>query len=738
MLGPGSATDYSRRLVRVLELQLPGCDLEWNVGRCAPESVLIEGMESASEWTIHGDGSGIAADTSDPISGDQRLTFAKGTAATGYAGIVKEFDFAQDLSGYERLRVCVGLTAADLAKASKVEVYLSTTTAVADYNRYDFSTLVEGDNFLEFVLLSPTGTSGSPLMTSVLSILVNIHTTVAADSLAAPTVDDFRAMGNPTAPCYKTLATSQAPEIFRNHNSLKNHRFSEQDAPAGTPGVPLLVPDTWTESAQKIDPKRGLGTGATISATLADPLHDDQGTDPYFAARPTRQGHQMSKFLARHKYLQGKTANVYEGWVYDDGRVPPLSEMDSRLFRVDTQPQASAGRAVLRLVDPLSRLEWSDAPEDLEGELAEDVTAATLTWKFSDATIAATYPSSDFYLACEDEIVHVTSRSGVTLTLSERGVDNTDAATHDAEEGLDVVDYHAGDVDTVLQGILNDAGLADALLDLTTWSTENDTWAPEYTLSVWIRRSTRRSQTLQDFCEGLNLMVWWDSEAQLVKMRFGRPLAPLETAVAIDDRIHSVKKYPTTVTPQEKERITRVRVYHNVRSWAEKLRDGENYKTRRTYIDGDAEHALQYGGSGEVLREVFAYWLPVDQKNEAEAIGFRVLDRYRDAPDLVKMTLGTARASLLSLGSIVQIVTERRQDEDGLPRTLECICIEKKRKPKSRGLWQLQFIETSVFGRWWFWSADTAGNYPLTKAYAHWANEQGKMPTDASDGYKFL
>lgn len=739
MLGPGSASDYSRRLYRVLRIDLPTCLLNWNAGRCAPTAALIEGFENASDWDAYGDASGIAADDSDPISGDSGLTFAKGSAGTGYAGALKVLDYAIDLSGYARFRVVLQLTAADLAKASKAEVYFATSEGPADYRRWAFTSLVEGDNVLEFDLDSPTGTSGSPDMTSVLAIGVAVHTTVATDTLAGPVFDDLRGLGTPIAPCHLTLNTCQVEEVFRNHYADAPYYFTENDAPPGSIGEDLIV--SWHETVGELNPKRGLGPGSTIAIGMIDPLHDGQGVDPYFVARGTRAGHQMRKFLAVHKYLQGRTAYVYEGYLYDDGTPPELSEMSRREYRIDAPPKASPGSVSFTLRDPLAQLEWGEAPGDVEGELQADVTASQLTWELSDADKATSYPTANFYVACEDEIAFVTSRTGTTLTfasLADRGLFGTTAATHRAEEGVDLVDYYSGSIDTVLRALLNAGGLPDSILDLSGWATEVGVWARTdegYDLGVPIRRQTRRSKLVQDFCESLNLMVWWDPEAQLVKIRFGRPLAPSESFVEINEHDQVVKRHPVTVEPDESERLTRVRVVHKVRSWVEKLDDPANYKTRRTYADGDAESGLQYGS--EILREVFAYWLPDDLDFEAEALGLRGVDRYRDAPYRVQAVVPTYVASQVSWGGIVRYTTETVETENGQPKVIEAICVKKQRRKGSRSEWDLVLVETSVFGRWWFWADDDAGDYPQSIDLAHWSNEQGQM-NDGTKGYGLI
>lgn len=739
MLGPGSASDYSRRLYRVLRIDLPTCSLSWNNGRCAALAALIEGFESASDWTVYGDAAGLAGDDSDPISGDYGLTFTKGSAATGYAGATKLLDYAIDLSGYTRFRVVLQLTAADAAKLSKAEVYFATTAGVADYRRWDFSTLVAGDNFLEFDLASPIASSGSPDMSAVIEFTVALHTTTATDTLAAPVWDDLRGLGTPLAPCHLTLNTCQVESVFRNHYADQAYYFTENDAPPGSIGQDLIV--DWHETVGELNPKRGLGPGSTIAIGMIDPLHDGQGVDPYFSARGTKAGHQMRKFLAVHKYLQGRTAYVYEGYCYDDGTPPELSELTPRQYRIDAPPKASPGRVMFTLRDPLAQLEWGEGPADVEGELQADVTSSQLTWELSDADKAASYPTANFYVACEDEIAYVTSRSGTTLTFastSDRGLFSTTAATHRAGEGVDLVDYYSGSIDSVLQAMLNAGGLPDSILDLSGWSTEVGVWARTdegYDLSVPIRRQTRRSKLVQDFCESLNLMIWWDPEEQLVKMRFGRPLAPSESYAEITETDHVVKRHAVTVEPDESERITRVRVVHKVRSWVEKLDDPANYKTRRTYADGDAESGLQYGS--EILREVFAYWLPDDLDFEAEALGLRGVDRYRDAPYRVQAVVPTYIAAQVSWGGIVRYTTEQVETENGQPQVIEAICVKKQRRKGSRSEWDIVLVETSVFGRWWFWADEDAGNYPQTIAYAHWSNEQGQM-NDGTAGYGLI
>ena len=736
MLGPGTAADYAKRRVRVLAVSVPRCQLNWNAGRCAPLSALLEGFEDASDWSVYDDASGIAADTTDPVSGTQRISLNKGTAGTGDGGLIKILDRPLDVTPWSKLRVVVGLPAADASKASKVRVYLDESLSFTDYSLWDLSGLQAGDNFLEIDLANPTATGGSPTLASVQRIAVVLYTTVATDGVTGWTVDDLRGLGTVTSPCYKTTATCQVTDIYANANALETVYFCSADAPPGTPGHALIV--DWQETAGRLDPSKGLGQHGTIQIGLADPLHDDQGMDPYWSARAEHQGNQMAKFAERFLYLAGKTAIAYEGWTNTDGSAPQLSEMEARQYRIDRRPKSTSGALVLTLVDPLAVVEWSSSPEDVQGELRTAVSETATTWELDDAEQAAEYPTANFWVACEDEIAFCTSRSGTTMTIElvngVRAQARTQPAAHASGEGVDLVDYFSGPVDTVLQGILNAAGLSDSLLDLTGWAAEVALFAPEYDLEVWVRKGTRRSLILQDFCEGLNIGVWWDPEAQLVKVRFGRPLAPGESYVELDDRVHTVADVPTTCTPQEDLQHTRIRVFFAVRDWSKDLRDGASYRRKRTYVNGDAESALQLGT--QKLHEVWNYWMPRDLGEEAAANAYRQLARGSSAPDLVSAVVPSWIASKLTWGGLVRFTTTRRQNADGSPKVLECIVVRKQRRGNSE-LWTVEMLETTVFGRWWWWAADDALDYPGDIDSAHWANDAGQM-SDGTPGYGLI
>lgn len=735
MLGPGVGSDYGKKRVRVLALETPRCTLEWGVGRCAPRSSLIEGFEDATEWIAHGDASGIAADTTDPVSGSSATTWNKGTAATGYGGIEKTYSQPLDLTPWSRLRVVVRIPAAELAKILRIRVYLDESTSFTDYSGFDFTGLQAGDNFLTIALASPTFSAGTPTLEAVQRIIILAYTTTATDALTGIGADDLRGLGTPVAPCYKTTGTCQVPGIYANHNVLGYDYFADQGSPRGTPGHKLVI--GWEESVGRIGTK-GLGSHSTVRVTLADPLHDDQGLDPYWESRATRQGNQIAKFVERHKYLQGKTALVYEGWANSDGTAPALSEMTARRYRVDRRPDADDGMGRITLADPLGAVELGSSPEDVQSALRTAVDATTDTWELEDAEDAAGFPTGDFWVACQDEIVHVASRSSTTLTITtvdgERNEARTAAASHASGEGVSLVDYYAGPVDTVLQTILNAAGLEDGILDLSGWAAEVALFAPEYELEVWIRKSTRRSLLLQDFTENLNLLLWWDPEQQKVRIRFGRPLAPGESFVEIDDRKHTDASSPTTHDPQVDLQYTRVRVYHQVRDWSQDLRKPESYRRKLTYVSGDAESALQRGEQD--LHEVFNYWMPRALEEEAKANAFRSLASSSDAPDLIRCVVPAWIAEQVGWGSLVRFTSTRRQDEDGNPKVLETVCVRKARRGDSE-LWALELLETTVFGRWWWWADDDAEDYPGSVEYAHWANDAEQMP-DGTPGYSLI
>ena len=143
---------------------------------------------------------------------------------------------------------------------------------------------------------------------------------------------------------------------------------------------------------------------------------------------PIKQGTFFGKLRARNPYYIGRSMQIMEGYEGDT-----LASMRVRHYIIDKwQGPDASGRVEIEGVNPL-RLTWGDkaqVPIASQGRLESDITSSDLSATLSPPGIGnSEYPTSG-KVFIGSEIMSFT-RSGDTLTLSNRGSHGTDAEDHE-------------------------------------------------------------------------------------------------------------------------------------------------------------------------------------------------------------------------------------------------------------------------------------------------------------------
>lgn len=129
--------------------------------------------------------------------------------------------------------------------------------------------------------------------------------------------------------CYNTRATCQAPTAYVDNILRTTHEIwlttPTQDFPLNllnTSGVAVAIPclRDVRETPGNIEISGGLGKRAALTATCDDFPHHDRGLDKYVASRSytaQSQGTFWGKFMARHRYYQGRPLIRHSGYLVD-------------------------------------------------------------------------------------------------------------------------------------------------------------------------------------------------------------------------------------------------------------------------------------------------------------------------------------------------------------------------------------------------------------------------------------
>jgi len=244
------------------------------------------------------------------------------------------------------------------------------------------------------------------------------------------------------ASCYKTRATCQYATGF--NGVARTYRFT--DAPVGVPVSLGAFPCVRSVSIAptKLTPLKGLGQRASVTITLGDFAHHDRGIDPHVASRtytPEDQGSFWGKFMARHRYYQGRTIRVRRGnlvspwsWTGFNDRVYIIEKIEGPDKSGNIKITA---KDVLKLADD----DRATCPLASTSTLTADIASGAGSLTLLPAGIGASewagreQTAGAGYCRIGSEIMTYT-RSSDTLTLTARGAWGTTAAAHTAGDAV--------------------------------------------------------------------------------------------------------------------------------------------------------------------------------------------------------------------------------------------------------------------------------------------------------------
>jgi hypothetical protein len=323
-----------------------------------------------------------------------------------------------------------------------------------------------------------------------------------------------------------------------------------------------------------------------------------------------------------------------------------------------------------------------------------------------------------------------TDFTGVT-----RGTDNTVAAEHDIESGVQLCYRVTNEAAyTVALNLIQDfAGQVYDVVDVTEWNNEGAFWLPQFLVSALITEPTGINTLISELCQQAQFYIWWDEREQKVKLRANRP--PTETPTLINEYKNIIAgSQQIKVAPDE--RVSQVWVYYQLRSPVSDLNKEISYNRVRIRRDAEAESAEEFGDVK--IRRIFSRWI----KSDAVALNLatRILNKYRDNPRYLTVSLDAKDRDIWT-ADIVDVESRLITDDTGAigARRFEVISAEEV-KPGEIVKYVLQSADV-LTGRFGFWTAHDAPDYDTATeeqklTLAFWANESGLMD-DGEAGYEW-
>lgn len=488
--------------------------------------------------------------------------------------------------------------------------------------------------------------------------------------------------------CFNTLETCQDTENYDPQSPL-TLRFSKShtELTSGLYTIPLLK--SVIESGAKLNQSsrksesKPLGKRASVTATFQDAPHSDNRVDPYLAERtydPLKRSTFWAKWLTRNPFYVGRPMRVRSGYL---GQA--LIDFKVSHYVIDSiNGPDSNGNVVIKGLDIL-RLADDDkaqAPQFTPGNLSISMDAGSSSITMSGALesdFTDIIGSSDRKAVLIDDEV-ITYETVTTLASGEVKLDSITRA----QEGTEGSEHEVGShvqrclIYDRFEGfriaydlITNFTDISPSHIDLAAWEDEAHRYSSPFLLSRVITEPVGITKLLGELGEQALFYLWWDIHTQQVRFRAVQPVPPGSIFPVTEDR-HLIQG-KTSVTRKPDERVSEVWVSFDIDSAISNPDEFQNYQRTFVRVDPTAAGPEEYGA--RKVYKINSPWL-IDE-SQAELIGFRVLQRFRDPPTYVTFQLD-AKDRDIELGDVVDITWRSFVDFLGSPLSKKFEIIQKE------------------------------------------------------------
>jgi hypothetical protein len=423
-------------------------------------------------------------------------------------------------------------------------------------------------------------------------------------------------------------------------------RFAEPThyLPADIECIPSIASVSY--SAATVSLGENLGERARLTITFRDHRHvmDVESFD---------SGTFFGKWRARYGLkLRGRAVRLIRGAVGQS-----IEDMETRHFFVDTTDGPTpdgiytiVAKDLLKFADD----DRSQAPVLSNGSLASGIDDADASLALSPTGIGdLEYPASGHACIGGKEIVAFT-RSSDTLSIT-RGQLGTSAIEHSTGDRVQLVLYYDGDdvADIINDLLTNYANVDSDYIPLTEWQAETAANLGGVIYARAITEPTAVGKLLAELIEQAALALWWDEQAQLVRLQVLREIA---TDANLWDE-ETILEKSLKVKDQPNKRISQIWTYYGQRNPADRGDNEDNY--RAALADVDLELQGEYGSPE--IRKIMGAWVATE--NAAQRLNQIQLSRFRDPPR--KFNFDLFHGAAVSPGGGYRLRWRQNQNADG-------------------------------------------------------------------------
>lgn len=456
--------------------------------------------------------------------------------------------------------------------------------------------------------------------------------------------------------CFNSIATCQDRANFDNEPVTLRFALPCDYLPKTIDCFPSIREVSFQPATVSLG--KNLGQRATLTVTLNDHPHNDRGPgfDKYVTERPYDPwtlGTFFGKFRARQPYLRGRPIRLIRGFLGD-----PLNTMDTRHYTLESfdgpDPQTGAYTLVAKDVLKFADDDRAKAPVLSNGALAGSIDSDDVSATLNPVGIGnLEYPASGYVCFGGKEVCAFTRVNDVlTLTRAELG---TVAQSHTAGDRAQLVLRYDGDdpADIMYDLLVNYANVDPDYISLSEWQAETEQFLSTL-YATTITEPTSVRDLVNDLIEQAALAVWWDDQAQLIRLQVLREIATDAATFNADNIIEGslqTREQPDT-------RISEIWTWYGQRNPTQTVTDRDNY--RATLATVDLQRATDYGSSS--VREITARF--IQTFNSVQRLNGIQISRYRDPPRRFSFQL--FHDQVVQLGGGYRLDWWANQDPTGL------------------------------------------------------------------------
>ncbi len=508
--------------------------------------------------------------------------------------------------------------------------------------------------------------------------------------------------------CYNTRATCQDLNNYDIGGNGKKRYLFRKDASSGELGYTNSMYDTAnpciisvSSAPVEIMPTKGVALRANITIQLRDFYSTGAAVDPYFESRnliALESGSYFQKLLERNPHYVGRPIRVYDGYI-DHAGYQQLGH-GGKYYIID---KMSLNKDVLTITckDPMSLADNLKAkvPEPSKFSLKADLAHGTqnsVVLRVDNQDASAVKMHAYFGLTghcrIEEEIIKYTrleTDAHISFHVNNRGAWGSKVpATGDSYDAGEVVqkcvvygEYDgtgaANTINNVAYDLLvNEAQVpAQAIRNEPTrkysWADEKTRWLETFRIDAIFSEPKEVNKQLGQLASMVGVNFFYDDRIGLIRMRAETPELDLNRILTITD--DNIVKNSLSFINNDKDRVSRVYYYYNMRDHTEDRDKPKNFKNLYVAIDSDSEIEEEYGKSSS--KTIYAYG--VNSGNTATTIAQRLLSRFKNTPKTLKFKID-ASLDILKTGDHFFLETEQIVDFNGVPKRTEFQCLSVK------------------------------------------------------------